>query len=282
MSIAKNLKLLRRLRGLTLETLSKKANISISYLSRLESGNRKVNDEVLTLLSAALDCDESEIIGEHPPRKQLSALGLPSFTADHPSFQYNPKDGQGLAQALFSLASRFSGGSEWQQAPATDKDLPVYKQTIFDLIKKGTPDQIVTETKDLPVPEQVTSGQEHHIVNIPIKHPVDWVGRPPELRSAPEAFGFYVTDIEVSPKYALGDILLVHPGRPITPGCSVLAVTSNDQIIVRKFIGWKDQGIILSGFTSESTVENASDGSFIPLDNIKGVYRIIGTRESVI
>ncbi|MDP3936192.1 MAG: helix-turn-helix transcriptional regulator, partial [Alphaproteobacteria bacterium] len=69
MSVAKNLRLLRRIRGLTLEELSEQVGISVSYLSRIESGNRRVTEPLLFKLSELLQCDPTEILSDEPPEK---------------------------------------------------------------------------------------------------------------------------------------------------------------------------------------------------------------------
>lgn len=59
-----HLKFLRKKSGYTLESLSRITNISISYLSRLESGARRLNTDLIRRLSEAFNCDPAELLQE--------------------------------------------------------------------------------------------------------------------------------------------------------------------------------------------------------------------------
>ncbi len=48
--------------GCTLEELAKRTKMSPSYLSRLESGSRRLNEDLLESLSNALECDPAELL----------------------------------------------------------------------------------------------------------------------------------------------------------------------------------------------------------------------------
>lgn len=47
---------------------------------------------------------------------------------------------------------------------------------------------------------------------------IDWLRRPPGLRGARDAYALYVTGVSMEPKYATGDIIFVHPHRPMRSG----------------------------------------------------------------
>lgn len=57
-----HLKYLRKRSGYTLETLSEITSISISYLSRLESGSRRLNTDLIRRLSHAFSCSPAELL----------------------------------------------------------------------------------------------------------------------------------------------------------------------------------------------------------------------------
>ncbi|MDR2646479.1 MAG: helix-turn-helix transcriptional regulator [Holosporaceae bacterium] len=59
-----HLKYLRKRSGYTLETLSEITSISISYLSRLEAGSRRLNTDLIKRLSHAFRCDPAELLQE--------------------------------------------------------------------------------------------------------------------------------------------------------------------------------------------------------------------------
>jgi transcriptional regulator with XRE-family HTH domain len=56
------LRFLRKSTGLTLESLAEITGISISYLSRLESGSRRLNTDLISRLSKAFGCDPAELL----------------------------------------------------------------------------------------------------------------------------------------------------------------------------------------------------------------------------
>lgn len=59
-----HLKYLRQKSGYTLESLSAITNVSISYLSRLESGTRRLNTDLIRRLSIAFNCSPAELLQE--------------------------------------------------------------------------------------------------------------------------------------------------------------------------------------------------------------------------
>lgn len=59
-----HLKYLRKRSGYTLEMLSEITSISISYLSRLESGSRRLNTDLIRRLSHAFGCEPAELLQE--------------------------------------------------------------------------------------------------------------------------------------------------------------------------------------------------------------------------
>lgn len=61
-NVITHLKYLRKRAGLTLENLSQITGISVSYLSRLESGARRLNTDLIKRLSKAFGCDPAELL----------------------------------------------------------------------------------------------------------------------------------------------------------------------------------------------------------------------------
>lgn len=59
-----HLKYLRKRSGYTLEALSEITSISISYLSRLESGSRRLNTDLIKRLSHAFGCEPADLLQE--------------------------------------------------------------------------------------------------------------------------------------------------------------------------------------------------------------------------
>src|SRR5579863_4393274 len=51
---------------------------------------------------------------------------------------------------------------------------------------------------------------------------VDYVPRPPALSGAPNGYATYVVGTSMEPRYHPGELIYVHPGKPVTPGAYVL------------------------------------------------------------
>jgi transcriptional regulator with XRE-family HTH domain len=116
-----HLKYLRKKNGYTLESLSEVTSISISYLSRLESGTRRLNTDLIRRLSHAFGCDPAELLQEishdshvvTPVEFSKRRRGEPiSRETSMPLYRISPdaEDGSKLAMKICSPA-------EWRQRP---------------------------------------------------------------------------------------------------------------------------------------------------------------------
>ena len=68
--IGERLKKARLTKGLTQENLAESLNISIAYLSRIETGTTKLNLKRLSEICKLLDVSESEILGREVWRQR--------------------------------------------------------------------------------------------------------------------------------------------------------------------------------------------------------------------
>ena len=69
---------------------------------------------------------------------------------------------------------------------------------------------------DLPVYASAEGGGAGSIIIT--NEPIDFVSRPGPLLSVRDGYGCYVIGDSMSPAYEQGDLLLIHPGRPVRPG----------------------------------------------------------------
>lgn len=60
---------------------------------------------------------------------------------------------------------------------------------------------------------------------------VDWVRRPPVLTNVPDAYALYMSGDSMEPKYRHGDLVMVHPTRPVRPGdiCVIIMKDGPDE-----------------------------------------------------
>ncbi len=68
---------------------------------------------------------------------------------------------------------------------------------------------------ELPVYASAEGGGGAIIIT---NEPVDYVRRPEPLLSVRDSYACYVIGDSMSPAYEQGDLLLIHPGRPVRPG----------------------------------------------------------------
>jgi len=234
------LKALRRDRGLTLELLSQLADVSPSYLSRLENGTRRLNTDIIDRLSAALGCDPSELLNICAP---------------------SPRVGQSMAPS--GRMARGGGGSDvyglrgdgQSEAPAFKRDFPVFT--------------ISTDLGAFP------SAQARPSV-VDFSTPADWVVRPHGFAGVQKAFGLYVVDEGYAPRYMSGETLYVHPSKALMHRCSVFVLLQTGQVFVRQFHGWSEKSLRLSHLNAHPSEENIVD---IPKEDLKAVHKIVGCFE---
>lgn len=240
-----SLKILRRNRGLTLEALSELTGISPSYLSRLEAGARRLNTDLLERLSAVLGCQPADLLNTSPQSPVGGFLGagrsrIMGLTATTPiDFSGNPQ------------------GHDAQTEQSSQKDLPIYTiSTSLGVLPGGTNEPSMVD----------------------FSTPADWALRPPQLIGISKAFALCVGDEGYAPKYMSGDILFVHPSRPLLPRSSVLVVTKDQRALVRRFHGWAQNTILVAPFDHQKDTDQGVES--IEKEDLKAVYKIIGTMEA--
>lgn len=67
--------------------------------------------------------------------------------------------------------------------------------------------------------------------------PVDYVRRAPGLAAAKEAYALYVENNSMAPRFPPGELIMVHPGRPVRPGdIVVVRIQTAEHTPVETFI----------------------------------------------
>ena len=236
-----SLRILRRARGLTLEQLAELSDVSVSYLSRLEAGLRRLNADTIDKLTHALGCEAAELM-QPPP--MISGKFAPS---GHP--------GAGSIPPLTGLAPSAGFGRTTQQPNA--RDLPVYGRARV----LGPSD----------------AAQDSN-VSIDFKKPIEWLYRPADLAGVDAAFALYISDESMSPKFTTGDVIITHPFRPPVEGSYVVVVSSSNDVVVRQFVKWNDTTAILRQLHDGDGKKAGAESEFI-LSDLRGIYRVITTVE---
>ncbi len=61
-----------------------------------------------------------------------------------------------------------------------------------------------------------------------VREPIEYVRRPEPLLNTKDAFACYVINDSMSPAYEHGDLILVHPHKPVGPNKDCLFVSHHD------------------------------------------------------
>jgi phage repressor protein C with HTH and peptisase S24 domain len=88
----------------------------------------------------------------------------------------------------------------------------------------------------------------------------------------PKAFGLCIADEGYAPKYDTGDVLFVHPTRPLAAGCITLVVCTDGRTLLRRFSGWRQSACAL-----RSLIEPNATEELLEREEIRSLHRVIGT-----
>lgn len=132
----------------------------------------------------------------------------------------------------------------------------------------GSP--VPSAKKDLPVYASAQGGSDGMLISYDA---IEWVERPERLIGVPGAFAMYVVNDSMEPKYSQGDLLLIHPSRPVRKGDSVLCVKASDDTeyaaLVKEFVRADSEKVVLKQYNPDRTFQ-------ISRKEIKGLHLVVG------
>lgn len=109
---------------------------------------------------------------------------------------------------------------------------------------------------------------------------VDYASRPERLRGIASAYAIYAVGSSMEPRYFAGELLYVHPGRPITPGCFVVVQLQPEhegdtvQAFVKQFVRMDNNVVVVREL-------NPVPREFsLPRANVLDIHRIVQSGES--
>jgi len=132
-----------------------------------------------------------------------------------------------------------------------------------------------TWPRDLPVSGANPAGENGAMALS--AEPVEFVRRPPGLQSVPDAYGFYVMDDTMAPRYPSGELCLVHPHRPPRPGDDVvIRLTPGDgetqKAYLRRFLRQSADEIVCQQF-------NPPSEAAFPRNRVESVHKVMPLHE---
>lgn len=102
---------------------------------------------------------------------------------------------------------------------------------------------------------------------------VQYIDRPRSLDRAPAAYGVFVHGESMEPRYSPGQVVLVDPARPVTPGCYVvirMAISSGTTIgAVRRLVERAAGGVITETLTPPVRHRDADE-------TVAVLHRVVG------
>lgn len=107
---------------------------------------------------------------------------------------------------------------------------------------------------------------------------VDYTPRPAFLSGAAQAYAIYVVGESMSPRYEPGELLYIHPGKPVTVGCYVLvqlapkADGDAPRAFLKRLSKRSGNRILLEQFNPAKTFAVQSE-------DVVSIHRIVGSGE---
>ena len=108
---------------------------------------------------------------------------------------------------------------------------------------------------------------------------IDMVDRPASLAGVALAYGVYVVGGSMEPRYFPGELVLIHPGKPVTLGAFVLVQKKPKQdgdpplAVIKRLIKRTASKITLEQFNPAKSFDIRSD-------DIVSIHRVVGASEA--
>lgn len=170
-------------------------------------------------------------VADHGGSTAVSRLsGIPKKTLDNHLFGYTKKANLALLQRV---ADTCGVAMRWPDAPTSDAPSPdssVPNLSEPDLrspkAARSTPRPPTRPALDIPVYGTAAGARAGSAIWS--GEVIEWLPRPPGLRTVRDAYALYVSGDSMRPRYATGDLIFVAPHRPVRPGDIVVVQTAAD------------------------------------------------------
>jgi phage repressor protein C with HTH and peptisase S24 domain len=108
---------------------------------------------------------------------------------------------------------------------------------------------------------------------------IEMTSRPPNLAGAAQAYAVYVVGDSMEPRYHSGELVYVHPGRPVDVGAYVLVQVkpAHDgdapRAVVKRLLRRSATKVTLEQFNPRKTIE-------LKTSDIISIHRVVGSGEA--
>lgn len=114
---------------------------------------------------------------------------------------------------------------------------------------RADPSTRFTDQRSLPVRGRAQGGEEGVVVIE--DQPIDWTFCPPDLQGVNDAFAIFVSGDSMLPKYKNGDLVYIHPSRPVKRDRFALIETTDHKGFIKQFVGWQGDTLLLRQFNPD-------------------------------
>ncbi len=131
---------------------------------------------------------------------------------------------------------------------------------------------ISTAHNQMPAYGAVQAGIGFDITNV--TSPVEMVNVPDYLENAPSPYAVYVTGDSMEPRFMAGELLYVHPGKPVRKNDYVviqLQAQDSNHAIVKRLVKQSSEGLVVEQLSDTQT-------RTIPAKDVISVHRVVGQR----
>jgi len=99
--------------------------------------------------------------------------------------------------------------------------------------------------------------------------PIGYTPRPSNLAGVRDAYAIYMIGDSMEPRYIQGWLLHVNPFKPPTRGRDVVVYKNDQAVLIKQFISWNDDELVLRQLNPEDTLR-------IPRDEVVECHLVVG------
>jgi phage repressor protein C with HTH and peptisase S24 domain len=99
--------------------------------------------------------------------------------------------------------------------------------------------------------------------------PIGYTPRPTNLAGVRDAYAIYMIGDSMEPRYEQGWLLHVNPFKPPTRGRDVVLYKTNDAVLIKQFVRWDSDALILRQLNPPSELR-------IPRDEVRDCHLVVG------
>ena len=99
--------------------------------------------------------------------------------------------------------------------------------------------------------------------------PIGYTPRPSNLAGVRDAYAIYMIGDSMQPRYEQGWLLHINPFKPPTRGRDVVVYKKGQAVLIKQFVGWSDDALVLRQLNPEQTLR-------IPRDEVVECHLVVG------